>query len=293
MTSLRAPLLPDEAAVVDVLHQAGQILVYAGVLGAGGLVIFRSVLLDREATAVRLLRPTAQLAVVAVVGLLLFLATDGAWLAGAGLSGLVDPGLLWHSVTSPAGVAAGVGAAGLALALGSERRMPACGGAALALLSLALTGHSRSFGPAWLVMGSDVVHVVAGSIWFGGVLGLYLVLRSPVGTPAAARTVARFSGAAAWVVLALAVSGTLLAWRIMPGLGALTATGYGVTLLAKVGVVLLVAAIAAWNRFRLVPSVADDEPAARARLRRTVAAEAWLLLLVVTVTGVLVSQSPS
>jgi len=287
-----APAPDGSAVLVDVLRQTAQVLVYVGILGAAGLVLFRAVLLDRQ-VPLRLLRPAAQLAAVAALGLLLHLALDGAWRAGAGLTGALDPALLWSTVTSAAGVAAGVAAAGLALALGSDRRLPASAGAVLALLSLPLTGHSRSFGPGWLVMGSDVLHVLAGSVWFGGLLGLVLTLRSPAPAGAVARTVARFSGVAAWVVLALAVSGTLLAWRIMPGLGALTGTGYGLTLLVKVGAVACIVAIAAWNRFRLVPRVErDDAVAARSRLRRTVAAEAWLLVVVLGLTGVLVSRNP-
>lgn len=287
------------SVVVDVLHQGAQVFVYLGILGVSGLVLFRTVLLDRAARIVHapVVRLTSLFAAAALAGLVLYLAADGAWRTGAGPSGLVDPATLWDTLTAtPAGLATVVTLVGLVLALGTGTtvagRALACGGAALALLSLPLTGHSRSFGPGWLVLSSDAVHVTAGAVWFGGVLGLLITLRSPAPASAAARTVARFSTAATWVVLALAVTGTVLAWRILPGLGALTGTGYGLTLLAKVAVVALVVVIAAWNRYRLVPRVEDDD-GARTRLRRTLGAEAWLILLAVAVTGVLVSQSPT
>lgn len=280
------------ASLVRALHQGGQVLLYVGILGTTGLVLFRHLVLDPAAATLRLLRPTAQLTAVGLVGLLLFLVADGAWLVGSGAAGLVDPDLLWHSLTSRTGAATVLGAGGLALALVARGRAAATVGAALALASLPLTGHTRSFGPAWLVVGSDVLHVLAGSLWFGGLLGLFLTLRSPaVDTPAAARTVARFSTAAAWLVLTLAVSGTLLAWRILPGPAALGTTGYGLTLLAKVATVGCVLAVAAWNRFRLVPRVAGS--GSRSLLRRTVGVEAAVLLLALSLTGVLVSQSPS
>ncbi len=285
--------------LVDALHQGAQVFVYLGILGTSGLVLFRTVLLDRAARIVDapVVRLTAVFAAAALAGLVLYLAADGAWRTGTGPSGLVDPNLLWDTLTgSPVGLATVVALVGIALALGGGTtpvgRALTCGGAALALLSLPLTGHSRSFGPAWLVLGSDTVHVVAGAVWFGGVLGLLITLRSSAPASAAARTVGRFSTVAAWVVLALAVSGTVLAWRILPGLGALTSTGYGFTLLAKVAVVALVVVVAAWNRYRLVPHVHDDD-GARTRLRRTVGTEAWLILLAVALTGVLVSQSPT
>ncbi|MBD8061467.1 copper resistance CopC/CopD family protein [Oceanitalea stevensii] len=286
-------------SLVDLLHQGAQVFVYLGILGTSGLVLFRTVLLDPGARLVDapVQRLTTLFAAAALGGLLLYLAADGAWRTGAGVPGLVDPGTLWDTLTgTPVGLATVVALVGLVLALGTGAtpagRALTCAGAALALLSLPLAGHSRSFGPAWLVLGSDAVHVLAGAVWFGGVLGLVITLRSSAPAGAAARTVGRFSTAALWVVLALGATGTVLAWRILPGLDALTGTGYGLTLLAKVAVVALVVVIAGWNRYRLVPRVGDDD-GARARLRRTVGTEAWLILLAVALTGVLVSQSPT
>lgn len=276
--------------VVRAVDQTGQVLLYVGILGASGLVLFRLLVLDRAAP-VRLLRPTAQLAAVGLVGLFLVFVSAGARLVGAGPSGFVDPELLWHSLTSRTGAATALGAGGLALALAGRGRVVPLLGVVLALVSLPLTGHTRSFGPGWLVVGSDLLHVLAGSVWFGGLLGLLLTLRSAgVETPAAARTVARFSDAAAWLVLTLAASGTVLAWVILPEPAALGTTGYGLVLLAKVATVACVLAVAAWNRFRLVPLVAAG--GSRSLLRRTVGVEATALLLVLSLTGVLVSQSP-
>lgn len=287
-------------SLVEVLHQGGRSLTYVGILGAAGLVLFRVLLLDPAAAPARgpALRLAALLAGVALLGLLLHFAAGGAWRAGAGAAGLVDLDLLWHSlVSTPVGLATAVAVVGLLLALGPgdspAGRAVACGGAVLALLSLPLTGHSRSFAPAWLVLGSDALHVVAGALWFGGVLGLALTLRRAVPAGAVARTVVRFSTTAAWFVLALAVTGTLLAWRILPGVSALTSTGYGRTLIAKIGVVAVVVGIAGWNRFRLVPRAGEEEAVARTRLRRTVGAEAGLILVALVCTGVLVDQSPT
>ncbi|PYG00559.1 copper transport protein [Georgenia satyanarayanai] len=298
-TAVAEVAAPTGDPLVDLLHQGAQVFVYLGILGTSGLVLFRTVLLDRGAGIVHapVLRLATVFAAAALGGLLVYLAADGAWRTGSGLPGLVDPGTLWDTLTgTPVGTATVVALVGLVLALGAGAtpagRAVTCAGALLALLSLPLAGHSRSFGPAWLVLGSDAVHVSAGAVWFGGVLGLVITLRSSAPASAAARTVGRFSTAALWVVLALAATGTVLAWRILPDLAALTSTGYGLTLLAKVAVVGVVVLVAAWNRYRLVPHVGDDD-GARARLRRTVGTEAWLILLAVTLTGVLVSQSPT
>ncbi|KGM13547.1 hypothetical protein N869_13355, partial [Cellulomonas bogoriensis 69B4 = DSM 16987] len=167
-------------------------------------------------------------------------------------------------------------------------------GAAAALASFVLVGHSRSFGIVPLVMASDALHVLTGAVWFGGLIGLAVTLHRAEPVPVAlARVVARFSTLAGWLVLGLAVTGVVLGWQIVGSVQGLLTPGYGWTLLAKVAVAVLVVAIGGWNRLRLVPRVlADAESNARARLRRTVATEATLLVLVLALTGMLVSQHP-
>lgn len=296
----------DDGAIT-VLQPVATALAYAGLLGATGLVLFRVVLLDAGALAIgsRLRRVATTLGGLAVVGLVLTVLVDGAWRTGAGTAGLLDLALVRDTLTTPTGLATGLGVAGLVLALGllpresrgsAARRVGAGAGALLALASLALTGHTRSVGPAWLVIGSDVVHVLAASLWFGGMVGLGLVLRARVVPPVStARTVSRFSTAAAWVVVVVGGTGVVLAWRILPSLDALVSTAYGLTLLLKVGAVGCILAIAAWNHFRLVPDVerTDGEGPGRVMLRRTVAVEAVLLVVVIVLTGVLVSRSPA
>jgi len=105
---------------------------------------------------------------------------------------------------------------------------------------------------------------------------------------------ARFSTAAAGVLAALLATGWLLAWRIVGSWDHLVGTTYGQLLLAKVAVVAVAIAIAAWNRFVLLPRTrgSSGEPA-RSHLGRAVAAEALCLAGALMVTGFLVNQSPS
>ena len=95
----------------------------------------------------------------------------------------------------------------------------------------------------------------------------------------------------------IAVTGSVLAWRIVGSWSALVETAYGRVLLVKIGVVLAVAAIAGANRFWLLPRTTSTEPAASKTARRTVirtvAAEAALLVAVVGLTGFLVQLSPN
>lgn len=293
------------AGTPDVVRHAVQTAVHLGVVGAGGLVLFEAVVLAEPRGAVpgvrrRLRRWTLTACGVAAVAMLACVPLTTAWQTGRGLG---DAELWRVAVTSDmarvmaAGalgtVVAGVGV--LAAGRGVRGARPlAFAGAAVGLGSLVGVGHSRTVEPAALVVTADALHLVVAAVWFGGLLGLAVTLSRSSDAPAgqAARTVARFSGLAAVVLAVLAVTGVVLAWRVLGALEPLWTTGYGVTLLVKVGVAAVVVLLAAWNRYRLVPRVADDG-GSRHRLRRTVSVEAGLLAGVLAVTAVLVTQSPT
>ncbi len=114
---------------------------------------------------------------------------------------------------------------------------------------------------------------------------------------AAAETLARFSGLAAGLLTLLVASGSLMAWRIIGSWDDLFGTTYGRLLIVKVMIAALAVAIAAWNRFALLPRIvgATDRPErldAASEIRRAVAAEASVLVAVLLVTAFLVNQPP-
>lgn len=101
-------------------------------------------------------------------------------------------------------------------------------------------------------------------------------------------------------MVALALSGVILAWQELGSISALFSSVYGRTLLVKLGLVGAVLAVAAYNRFRLVPAtlaaVEDAQPATGEPMRRmlsTVRCEALGILAVLAVTAVLVNTVPS
>jgi copper transport protein len=113
----------------------------------------------------------------------------------------------------------------------------------------------------------------------------------------AAQTLARFSTAAAGVLVALVATGSLLAWRIQASWDNLFDSTYGRLLLVKIGVVVVAVAIAAWNRFVLLPRARASVGFAHRQttfnsIGRTIVAEAALLVGVLLLTGFLVNQSP-
>lgn len=188
-----------------------------------------------------------------------------------------------------------------------ERRLAMWGvslGGLLALGSLTIVGHSTAIGPRWLMHGADFLHGAAGSFWFGGLIGLSLYLamalrgRKVLGGPApadAASVVARFSSWAGLGFAALAVSGVVMAVRILGSWEALLHTAYGKVLIAKVLIVLAPLGLAAWNKYKLVPAIegSADGESAWGHLRTTVLAEAALLVVILGVTGFLVLQNPN
>ena len=155
--------------------------------------------------------------------------------------------------------------------LGSGRRprrvvVAALVAGTVAVVAPAFTGHTRAATPEALVVGADMLHLLAGSIWLGGLVGLALTLRDLADRgDVGAVVLARFSGLAAGVVVALVVAGSVLAWRIVGSWDALVSTGYGRLLLVKVAFALVAVAIAAWNRYRLLPAL---RASTRQRTRR-------------------------
>lgn len=286
-----------------------QALLYVGLFVSAGLALFAALFLPPSQGLRRLrlrLRSTmivsGELAVLAAV---LLLPITAAYQRGGGLTSLATLAPWRAGLTGPSAlvallIAIGLGVAAAALNGGPAtglRRGVVLGGVAVALGSLAIVGHTRSYGPTALVMASDVTHVVTAAVWFGGLVGLAMSLPALGGNARdAAGTVSRFSTAAAATLVAIVVAGSLLAWRILGSWAALVQTQFGWLFLGKISIVALTVAAAAWNRYRLVPRIAStvEQPAHSTQnlLRRSVRLEAGLLVGVLLITGFLVDRTP-
>lgn len=140
------------------------------------------------------------------------------------------------------------------------------------LLPLVLTGHSSTGGDHDLATNSLLFHLVAGSLWAGGLLALLVhALRRGAHADLAAR---RFSTVALWCFVVMAVSGALNALsRIQPA--DLLRTHYGVLIVAKV-VALGLLAVIGWQQRRSGLAALRADPEARAPLIRLALVEAAL-----------------
>jgi copper transport protein len=304
---------PDltEASAAGVRSDLGvaQALQYVGLLLAGGLVVFLCWLAggglpSRPQRALRVaLRASAALALLAAA---VSVPLAGAYQQGLPLEKALSPEAVDLDLVGDDALVLLLQAVGLGLALlvcrraepRRRARLAATTGAALAVWSPALVGHTRAFEPVPLLVVTDAVHLAAGAVWLGGLAGLAITLPALAARPReAAALVTRFSVAAAGVLALLAGTGSLMAWRVLGSWGGLVETRYGQLLLVKIGVAVLVVLLAAYNRFWLLPEVRSGPGHQHGvtlvrEVRTTVLAEAGLLVVLLMVTGFLVNQSP-
>lgn len=276
---------------------------YVGLLLAAGLAVFQSWVLGgaRVSAASRdlLARVHRGATGLAILFWAAAVPLAGAYQQGLGLGGAVGADAIDLSLVGDDLVVLGLVTVGLVLGLlASRARDFATLGVALAVSAPAVVGHTRAYDPVSLLVATDALHVAAGATWLGGLVGLVITLPSLAGRAAdAASVLARFSALAAVVLALLVVSGSLLGWRIIGSWSGLFETTYGRLLLVKVAVVALVAGVALWNRWRLLPRArnavghAELQRAATA-VRRAVRVEALLIVAVLGVTGFLTNQSP-
>ncbi len=142
-------------------------------------------------------------------------------------------------------------------------------GLALALgvaLTSTLTGHAADWGDRSFTVLVDWLHAVAATAWTGGLFGLAIAIGPSselLGT--VGRRFSRLAGCCLLVVIA---SGVYNACIQLPSLASLWTTTYGVALLLKILLALVLALLGAVNRYLVLPAVAASRPRRLGRLRR-------------------------
>ncbi len=282
---------------VDLLRKTAEAVRYGGVLVAAGLLPFGLLVAgpavrDSPTVRRRLLRTGGTAAALAAVAAVALAPLTALWQNATDLGGigavLVD-GATWRTETGAAALllTASLGTAALAV-----RRAPsvALAAASVAVGSLAVVGHTRTFGPVPLVLTADVLHTATAAVWAGGVVGLVLLLAAgkAVRATQAQQAVRRFSALALVSFAVLAISGGVLWWRVPATVRDLPDSSYGLHLVVKVALVSGIVLVAAWNLRHLRTHRTID----LAVLRRTLAAELTLVAVVTAVTAGMVTQVP-
>jgi putative copper export protein len=149
------------------------------------------------------------------------------------------------------------------------------------------TGHAAA-GPTWIwqVM-VQTLHAIGAAAWIGGLAGLLLALRT---TPSGDRltTARRFSSWAGVALAVVAVTGTVRAIAEIGTLEALVGTDFGRVVLAKSGLLLVLAGLGAFNRYFTLRSVARVASV----LGRVGAAELGIAMVILGLSAMLVTLSP-
>jgi cytochrome c oxidase assembly factor CtaG/putative copper export protein len=143
-------------------------------------------------------------------------------------------------------------------------------GSLVTLVPLGLTGHSSAGGSHDLATNSLLIHLVAASLWAGGLLALLAhVIRGGGHADLAAR---RFSAIALWCFAAMALSGVVNALvRVLPS--DLFTTDYGRLVVAKF-VALCLLGVVGWRQRRTGVAALQADPKARRGLVRLALIEA-------------------
>jgi putative copper resistance protein D len=159
--------------------------------------------------------------------------------------------------------------------------------ALIALVPPTLTSHAGTAVDHAVAVSSLMVHVVAVSLWCGGLAALVLLGTAdrrpfPVAVP-------RFSTLALWCAVAVAASGVVSAWVRLGDAGSLVTTSYGRLVMLKVALMAVLSAFGLWHRRKSLPALGSDPT--RLRFLRLAAVEVLVMAATVGV-AVALSRTP-
>jgi copper transport protein len=160
-------------------------------------------------------------------------------------------------------------------------------GAAFSMWVDVAASHAGAQSPVAINLIIQWAHIVATGVWIGGLLVLILALR---GQPSdqKGRAVRRFSTTAGVAIVVVAVTGTVRAVVEIGSVGQLFGTAFGVLVLVKVGLFLVLAVLGAINRYANVRRASTILRG----LRRVAATEIVIAAAVVLVAAALVNVAP-
>jgi copper transport protein len=305
-----AQVLEDTPFVTSAFYLGGRFLDFALLLACvgGTAALIYALRFASESVRRRLLGIVAILAGALAVVSLVELGLQGAAAEGTSLG----EAFKWDVISSVtetrfgtyALIRAGLAAALCAVALvarsqGARASSPVLVAALLLAAGLVVTpglsGHASVSGTVSLV--ADAAHVQAAGVWTGGlafvVLGLALTRTGR--WELAATSVPRFSTMAVVSVAILVVAGTVNGYLQVREWRGLWDTEYGILLLVKVGLVLPLLALGAYNNRYAVPRLRERIASGleRRRFLRFAGAELLVMVAVVGVTAGLVNAPPA
>jgi copper transport protein len=178
-------------------------------------------------------------------------------------------------------------------------------GALYLAITPALAGHASIESPVGVFFPSDVLHVLSGSVWVGGIACLLLALPGATRRLEGAErsrlllaTLARFSPIALGAVVVIAVTGVIQAYIDVRSFHGLFHTTYGALIIVKIVLLSLLIGLGWVNRERVIPAlervVGDGRSPGGigALARRAMRGELALMICVFGITAALISYAP-
>ncbi len=159
--------------------------------------------------------------------------------------------------------------------------------AVVAVIPPTLTGHAGTSADHTLAVSSLMVHVVALTLWCGGITALVLLGTTdrrpfPVAVP-------RFSVLALWCAVAVAVSGAVNASLRLSSPADLATTWYGRIVILKVVLLVVIATFGVWHRKHSVATMGSE--ASRLQFVRVASVEVLVMAATIGV-AVALSRTP-
>ena len=163
-----------------------------------------------------------------------------------------------------------------------------CAVAALAAMGVdVVSSHAGAQSIVPLNIAAQWAHIAAVGVWIGG-LGAFALTVAHADSDSRLAVAQRLSRLAGVGLVLVAMTGVIRAAVEVQSLANLFGTLFGVLVVVKVGLLLLLAAIGAWNRYGNIPRLPQRFPA----LRRAVSAEIVIAVAAISIAAALVNVAP-
>jgi copper resistance protein D len=254
---------------------------------AAGAAFFLALFEPELARVRRRVRRLATAAAVCGVALVLLLTPLTSARMAGDFTGMINRTLLrmaWHSKNGDAQALQLAGLSLIIIGMQSYRWIAALGGV-LAAGALVLTGHTSVDPQRALLAPLLSVHLLVVAFWFGALAPLWLTLKYETLIDAGS-VLRRFSRIATWLVPCIALAGVSMAYILIDDVAVLRRP-YGLLLLAKLSLFVLLMGLAALNRWRFTPALEAAPQSARRALQRSIVAEYLAITVVLAMTATL------
>jgi len=276
------------------LYRINRTIYLVAVLSSIGLVLFPLLFIFPVGTE---LMQKKSLMVSTGIGIITGMAGMGLWgllLADVPPSFILQPEIWMLADSSTLSVSTALATLGLVLILmsswtsGLPGKLLAIAGVLVTGSSFTTSGHAAAAHTWWIFIPVFTLHVLMAAIWFGALVLLYHLVRRE-SSSAATVIFQQFSHRVTAIVVLLLACAAIISWYQIGTLENLFGTDYGRWLLIKLGLVMTVLLLAAGNRWYFVPAMVNHGARGQQRLRKAVAVETVLVVVVLAVTSSLAS----